>query len=30
MRLEDIEALQNPRDPFALREENRPKLDSAT
>ncbi|HEX9392513.1 MAG TPA: SDR family oxidoreductase [Usitatibacteraceae bacterium] len=27
MRLEDIEALQNPRDPFALKEENRPKLD---
>ena len=27
LRLEDIAALQNPRDPFALKEENRPKLD---
>ncbi len=30
MRLEDIEALQNPRDPFALKEENRPKLDGSS
>ena len=29
LRLEDIEALQNPRDPFALKEENRPKLDGS-
>ena len=29
MRLDDIAALQNPRDPFALKEENRPKLDPA-
>lgn len=27
MRLEDIEHLQNPRDPFALKQENRPQLD---
>ncbi|MBL8511940.1 MAG: SDR family oxidoreductase [Betaproteobacteria bacterium] len=27
LRLEDIEKLQNPRDPFALKEENRPSLD---
>ena len=30
MRLEDIEALQNPRDPFALKEANRPKLGGAS
>ena len=29
MRLEDIEHLQNPRDPFALKEENRPQLNSS-
>jgi NAD(P)-dependent dehydrogenase (short-subunit alcohol dehydrogenase family) len=29
MRLDDISALRNPRDPFALKEENRPKLDPA-
>ncbi len=29
MRLEDIAKLQNPRDPFALREENRPQLKPA-
>ena len=27
MRLEDIEHLQNPRDPFVLKQENRPQLD---
>jgi L-asparaginase/Glu-tRNA(Gln) amidotransferase subunit D len=29
MRLEDIGKLQNPRDPFALKEDARPRLDQA-
>lgn len=29
MRLDDIAALRNPRDPFSLKEENRPKVDAA-